>query len=223
MNLTPRIASGGHRGAGSGGVWQGVWKAGSGPANPWVLISLLTVAGWFIDSLVTAFQMHQAQGDDLSVHLYHFWYFPPLIVVALLLGRKRLRFLGARVTERPTLDTLALTLRPQVRSLALQVLSSREMPPLLALLMQHPGSSMTANDLALTLGKEIGAVEKALARLQELGLVETLSACDLTFYKLTSDAEMLAYLDELEAWRADWLTHAGRLAEATGVRLRVIR
>ena len=219
MNRAPYLASGDHLGAIFCGLRQRFEGARGGPANPWVLISLLTIAGWLIDSLLAAFQMHRAQGDDLSIHLYHFWYLPPLIGAALLLFRKRLRFLSARVAPRPNFDTLAHTLRPQVRTLALQVLSSEAMSGLLALLRQRPGSSMTAHDLALSIRKDIGEVEEALAGLQALGLVEKQCACDLTFYRLTGNAEPLGYLDELEAWRADWLSHAGRLAEAAGTRL----
>ena len=228
MNRATYIASDDRLGKGFRGLWsrvRSVWSAGvgRGPANPWALISLLTIAGWLVDSVLAAFQMHRARGDDLSVHLYHFWYLPPLIGLALWLLRKRLRTLGARVAGRPTLDTLAHTLRPEVRTLALQILASDAMSALLALLRQRPGSSMTAYDMALTIRKDPDEVEGALAGLQAIGLVETQCACDLTFYRLTGSAELLGYLDELEAWRADWLSHADRLAEAAGARLGVSR
>lgn len=193
------------------------WRAGR--INLWMLLCILALSGWLVDGLLTSLQLHQA-GGGWGVHLFHLWYVPPILLALLLPARKRIKRLAVRVAEQPTLDALTQGLRPEIKALAQQVVSAPTKADLLTFLRSHTGTAMTSVDLAHHVGKDRTEAEQALADLAALGLVEIRCVCDMTFYKLTSDREQLARLDELEEWQADWLTHAGKLAQVAGAKLR---
>jgi hypothetical protein len=188
--------------------------------NPWVVIAILALAGWFADSVLVALEIHRLPGLGPWAHLSHLWYGPPLLVAILLVARRRLAGLSAWRENLQALDDLAQELRPEMRQMAGQVTTSETKVAVLGFLWRYPTTALTAPDLAYQTGQESVEVEQALADLASLGLVEHRGACDLTFYRLTPNRRRLAQLEELIAWQESWLEQARRLAQLVGPSLR---
>jgi len=189
--------------------------------NPWVVVSLLALAGWTVDSLLVALKLHNLPGVGLQVHRSHLWYGPLLLAATLLIVRQRRPRMAFRPPNGPASNDLTHGLRPQVKLLATHVTGSDTKAALLAFFRRYSGIALRAPDLAYHIGREPAAVEQALAELVTLGLVERQYACDLSFYRLTEDEQRLAQLDELVAWQESWLEQARRLTQAVGPSLLV--
>ncbi len=213
-----RRDSGQFGGAGGDGPEAGTWSAQGKRlyVNPWIVIALLALAGWFVDSVLVALEIHRLPGLGPWAHLSHLWYGPPLLVAALLIARRRLAGLMTWRENLEALDELARELQPEVRRMAGQVTGSETKVGLLAFFWRYPRTALMVPDLAGQIGRAPEEVEQALADLALLGLVEQQCACDLTFYRLTQNRRRLAQLDELVAWQESWLERARRLAQAVG-------
>lgn len=184
--------------------------------NPWVVVGLLALGGWAVDSLLVAFEMHRLPGASLRVHLAHLWYGPPLLVAILLIVRRHRPEVTIWPIQPLAFNVLARGLRPQVRLLVAHVTDSDTKAALLAFFRRYSGIALTAPDLAYHVGREPTEVEQALANLVTTGLVERQCVCDMSFYRLTEDEQRLAQLDELVTWQESWLEQARCLAQAVG-------
>ena len=158
-----------------------------GRINPWMVVAVLALSGWLVDSLLVALHMHGLAQDGLRVHLWHLWYLPPLLASGLLLVHHYRPELMSRVTAMPVFDGLVGNLRPELKTLARDVTCSETRATLLTVLQAYPTLSLTATDLAGTVGGELEDVELALEDLTTLGLIEKQTVYDLTFYRLTQD------------------------------------
>ena len=186
------------------------------PVNLWMVVAVLALSGWFVDSLLVGVRMHRLPGDSLAVHLWHLWYGPPLLVGGLLLARHYRPGLMQWVAALPRFDVLSGGLPPKVKALALHVTRSETQSVLLAFLQRHPTLSLTPSDLAGQVGGELDDVELALRELATLELVEKQRICDLTFYRLTQDEERQGELRALLAWQDSWLEQARQLTQSVG-------
>ena len=189
--------------------------------NPWMVVAVLALSGWLIDSLLVALHVNGLAQDGLRVHLWHLWYLPLLLASGLLLVQHYRPELMSRVTAMPVFDGLIRNLRPELKTLARDVTCSETRATLLTVLQAYPTLSLTATDLAGTVGGELEDVELALEDLTTLGLIEKQTVYDLTFYRLTQDEIRRKQLREVAAWQDSWSEQANQLAQLVGRRLSV--
>ena len=177
---------------------------------------LLALGGWFLDSVLMGIQMHGFPDVGWRAHLSHLWYGPLLLAAGLFVAQ---RYLPRTVPwlEKP-LAFAALThaLRPEVKTLATYAAASETKAALLAFFHRYKCMTIAATALAFYLDGEQTEVERALVDLVALGLVESQSACDLTFYRLAKDKRQVALLDELVAWQDHWFQRGRQLAQTVG-------
>jgi len=81
---------------------------------------------------------------------------------------------------------------------------------------RHGRTAIQAIDLAYWVDADEDAVRQALKSLAELRLVRPLYACDMIFYELNREREVLTRLDELFAWQGRWQTQLHRLERMIG-------
>lgn len=62
-------------------------KGNLGNANIWLVIALLTLAGWSVDALWMFLEMHQTFSAGLGAFASHFWYAVPMILAVVVLTR----------------------------------------------------------------------------------------------------------------------------------------
>lgn len=188
----------------------------SHPLNVWRMIALLALGGWFIDSLLVGFRLHELPGATPRFHLWHLWYGPPLLAAGWLLIRRYRPELMRWAITLPVFDTVARSLSPAVKSLAFHVARSETQAALLTFLQRQPTLSLTASDLAGTVERDLDDVELALRQLETLDLVERQQVCDLTFYRLTEDEARRQQLREVAAWQDSWYQQAQCLMQVVG-------
>ena len=184
--------------------------------NAWMVMAVLALGGWFIDSLLVGFRLHELPDSSPTFHLWHLWYGPPLLMAGLLLVRRYRPELVQWAATLPVFDTVARSLPPAVKALAFHVARSETQAALLAFLQWHPTLSLTASDLAGVVESELDDVEMALRQMEALDLVERQSVCDMTFYCLTQDEERRQQLREIAAWQESWYQQAQRLMQVVG-------
>lgn len=184
--------------------------------NAWMVIAVLALGGWFIDSLLVGFRLHELPDSTPVFHLWHLWYGPPLLVAGLLLVRRYRPELVQWVGAWPVFDVVARSLPPAVKALAFHVARSETQAALLAFLQRHPTLSLTASDLAGVVESELDDVELALRQMEALDLVERQGVCDMTFYRLTQDEERRQQLREIAAWQEGWYRQAQHLMQVVG-------
>jgi len=182
----------------------------------WMVMAVLALGGWFVDSLLVGFRLHELPASTPTLHLWHLWYGPPLLVAALLLVRRYRPERMQRGATWPVFDVVARSLPPAVKALAFHVARSATQAALLAFLQRHPSLSLTASDLAGTVGRELDDVELALRQMETLGLVERQRVYELTFYRLTQDEGRRQQLREVAAWQESWFQQAQRLMQVVG-------
>lgn len=183
--------------------------------NPWMLIALLAVAGWTLDTLLVSLEVQQMPGAGIMTHLTHLWGGPPLLLAGLWLARRGLARWGPRKSP-PTVEHLTAELPPLVQGLARQMVASPAQATLLAQFWAYPATARLPDDLARQLGHPLPEVEAALAGLVAAGLLEPIGAGDLLFYRLTRNPVCLQCLAELVAWQETWLEHSRSLATSVG-------
>lgn len=185
-------------------------------SNVWMLLAGLALGGWFIDSLLVGFRLHELPDSTPTFHLWHLWYVPPLLVAGLLLIRRHRPELMQPATTLPVFDTVARSLPPAVKALAFHVVRSETQAALLTFLQRYPALSLTASDLAGTVERELDDVELALRQLETLDLVERQLVYGLTFYRLTQDEGRRQQLREVAAWQESWRQQAQGLMQVVG-------
>lgn len=196
-----------------------LWDTQKGGINLWMLVSILALSGWLIDSLFVGLRMHSFLEAGFRVHLGHLWYGPPLIIAGLLLVRRyRPEWMPSMATL-PGFDNMARTLRPEVKALARHIIRSKTQASLIAFLQQYPSMALTTSDLAGQIGGHLDDVALALRELATLGLVEAQYVCGMTFYRLTTDEARRCELRELVTWQEGWFEHAEQVAHSVGPRL----
>jgi len=121
--------------------------------------------------------------------------------------------LGAEI---PPAFNLLNGLEPPLAALAANVLASPVKRDVLGFLYRYGQTAMQAGDLAYWVDADEDAVRQALESLAELDLVQSLCACDLTFYHLNRDREVSARLDKLFAWQGKWQAQLHRLERMIG-------
>jgi hypothetical protein len=141
-------------------------------------------------------QMQAVPGTEFVAHLTHLWYGPPLLLAALPVIK---RFVRYKRTQWATLGEMVDTLSPEARALAEHLTTSQIAAGLLTFLRHHPTTALTTADLACHVGRDLPAVEETLMQLAASGLAEVECTCGLTFYWLTRDSGRQARLDELVA------------------------
>lgn len=67
-------------------IWKHL-KRKLGRANIWLIIALLTLAGWTADALRMFLEMHQTLSAGLGAFVSHFWYAVPMMMVVVVLTR----------------------------------------------------------------------------------------------------------------------------------------
>ena len=107
-------------------------------------------------------------------------------------------------------------LEPPVAALAANVLASPVKRNVLGFFHRYGQTAIQVGDLAYWVDADEGEVRQVLDGLAELGLVQRLYACGLTFYELNRDQEVLTRLDELFAWQGKWQTQLHRLERMIG-------
>jgi hypothetical protein len=120
-----------------------------------------------------------------------------------------------QLQETPAEDLLR-DLPPDVAALAANLLNSPVERDLLLQLWSYRRMAMLATGWAEQVGHGADDVASALASLEQLGLVQSRCACDLTFYRLTDDEVRLRRLDQFITWRGNWLRHAQRVEQLVG-------
>lgn len=103
-----------------------------------------------------------------------------------------------------------------VAALAATLLNAPVERDLLVHLWNHPRMAMMATELAGHVGHAEDEVTTALGNLDQLGLIQRLCACDMTFYRLTGDEAGRTRLDQFITWRGDWLKRAHRVEQLVG-------
>jgi hypothetical protein len=68
---------------------------------------------------------------------------------------------------------------------------------ILHFLRLNPTTLLTADDIAYRLTKPIGAIEKDLATLAQLGLVQTTTVAGITFYRFAANSSQQKLAQEL--------------------------
>ena len=191
--------------------------------NPGLVFAFVSLVGWFLSSITMAQQMHPLPGSGAYFFdLSHPWYIPVAVGAAFALAWRRLAAFAHRAVwaaPPPEFDRVSTGLRPEVRDVAVQLVRSPALAPVLAYFRAHPGTSLTAADLAGCIQSSPGDVEPALSDLVFLGFVQERQLCDLTFYRLTTDRLRRAQLDELAAWQERWMRQSQLLAEVVGPNL----
>lgn len=185
-----------------------------------MLIALLALAGWVLDSLLVSLALHQVAGAGIMVHIRHLWWGPPVLLAVVWLARRGFARWVHRKAPPPTVEHLAAELSPAVQVLARQIVAAPTQATLLAQFRAYPTTAHLSDDLTQQIGQPLPVVEAALAALVAAGLLEPICACDLTFYRLTQDPERLQCLAELAAWQETWLEHGSGLLAGVGVPLR---
>lgn len=103
-------------------------------------------------------------------------------------------------------------LEPRVAALAANVLSSPVKRDVLDYLYRFKLSAVELCDLANQVNASEVKVKQALDALIRLNLVRRLSVCDLTFYRLNREPEVMGLLDQVSTWQADWQSQLQRLS-----------
>ncbi len=116
----------------------------------------------------------------------------------------------------PWFERLTADLRPAVKTLARQMVTSAPERAVLTFLHAAPHTTLTAADLAWQIDQPVAAVATVLAAGMDAGWVEGVTAADLRFYRLTHDPGRLRDLDEVFAWQAFWMGQARDIAQAVG-------
>lgn len=187
--------------------------------NPWVVICVLAIAGWSLDSMLVSIELHQLEGGDFRAHLSHFWYGPLILLALLLLVRKalpRAALWGPRLTAG---SIARCGRRSGVKRLADRLAAGPLEDKVLGVLLRYPSTAMTAHDLAGHAAQTEGDTEQALTDLVDLGLAEELELAGTRFYRLTRNSQRCEELRELEAWHAwhrAWQTEADRIFDLAG-------
>jgi hypothetical protein len=120
-----------------------------------------------------------------------------------------------QLQETPAEDLLR-DLPPDVAALAANLLNSPLERDLLLQLWSYPRMAMQATGWAEQVGYSEDDVASALASLEQLSLVQSRCACDLTFYRLTDDEVRLRRLAQFITWRGNWLRRAQRVEQLVG-------
>jgi hypothetical protein len=113
-------------------------------------------------------------------------------------------------------EDLLRDLPPDVAALAAGMLNAPVERDLLTYLWANRQVAMTADDLAWQVARVASDVTSALENLERLALVRCQWVCNTTFYRLTADEKWLARLDQVIAWRVDWLARARRVEQLVG-------
>lgn len=113
-------------------------------------------------------------------------------------------------------EDLLSALPAEIAALAALLLNAPVERDLLVHLWARRRMTMTAANWASLIGYREEKVASALERLEDLALVERLTVCDLTFYRLTEDEAQLARLDQFIDWRREWLQRAQRVEQLIG-------
>jgi hypothetical protein len=116
----------------------------------------------------------------------------------------------------PPSEDLLRDLPPDVAALAAGMLNAPVERDLLTYLWTNRQVAMTADDLAWQVARATSDVTSALENLERLALVHRQWVCNTTFYRLTADEKWLARLDQVIAWRVDWLARARRVEQLIG-------
>ncbi|MBI3942826.1 MAG: hypothetical protein HY326_07410, partial [Chloroflexi bacterium] len=109
-------------------------------------------------------------------------------------------------------------LTPEVAALAINMLTSPAKRDLVDFLWHHHRTALTAGDLAAYIGVPEESTIEALAGLVELGIVQHFCACDLDFYRLTTDKELLERLSLFFVWQDSWVERAQWMERTVGKR-----
>lgn len=184
--------------------------------NPWVVISLLSVGGWLIDSTLMDLKMHGSVTAAYLTDYTHLWYGPPLLVIAVLLARRYRPDVAAWLSSVSNFRSISSALRPDVKQLALELTRSQSGAAVMSYFLLHPTTLLLTHDLAASVGYEHDEIQRELDRLAGLGLVRQQRACELAFYGLTQDKSVRSRLVEVSTWQQGWQEQARQLAKVAG-------
>jgi len=276
-------------------LWRQL-KAQFWQVNTWLLVALLALAGWTVDSLRMFLSMHETPWAGLGDFASHFWYAVPMAVAIVALTRlqPRAKLLGLAAYDEagrllsqrgdfhldeltakgmlaalrdggsPGLQGITLPsgasvyfvreggltlmvsfsgpasprelaaevqrlrsdtpsafhlldgLEPPVAVLAANVLTSPTKRNALAFFYQYSQTAMGLSDLAYWISQDEMEMARALEDLVELGLVQHRCVCDMSFYLLNHDQEVLDRLDKLFGWQEMWQAQLQRLERMIG-------